>query len=56
VQPVCARIHDLHPGERLAEEAQKSKEAASKQPPGSAARELLLREARQAETASHIDP
>jgi len=40
--------------ERLAEEAIKFKEAAEKQPPGSTARELLLRRARQAETASHI--
>ena len=41
--------------ERLAEEAVKFKEAANKQPPGSLARELLLRRARQAETASHIN-
>jgi len=41
--------------ERLAEEAIKFKEAAEKQPPGSTARELLLRRARQAETASHIN-
>ena len=41
--------------ERLAEEAIKFKEAAQKQPPGSTARELLLRRARQAETASHIN-
>ena len=40
---------------RLAEEAIRFKEAAEKQPPGSTARELLLRRARQAETASHID-
>jgi hypothetical protein len=40
--------------ERLAEEAIKFEEAAEKQPPGSTARELLLRRARQAETASHI--
>jgi hypothetical protein len=39
----------------LAEEAIKFKEAAEKQPPGSTARELLLRRARQAETASHIN-
>ena len=38
--------------ERLAEEAIKFKEAAEKQPPGSTARELLLRRARQAETAA----
>ena len=41
--------------ERLAEEAIKFKEAAQKQPPESTARELLLRRARQAETASHIN-
>ena len=41
--------------ERLAEEAQKFRAAAEQQPPGSAARELLLRRARQAETASHIN-
>ena len=40
--------------ERLAEEAIKFKEAAEKQPLGSMARELLLRRARQAETAAHI--
>jgi hypothetical protein len=39
----------------LAEEAQKFREAAEQQPPGSMARELLLRRARQAETASHIN-
>jgi hypothetical protein len=38
--------------ERLAEEAQKFKDAAEKEVPGSMARELLLRRARQAETAS----
>jgi hypothetical protein len=41
--------------ERLAEEAIKFKEAAEKQPIGSTARELLLRRARQAETASHVN-
>jgi hypothetical protein len=40
--------------ERLAEEARRFKEAAEEQPPGSKARELLLRRARQAETASHM--
>jgi hypothetical protein len=40
--------------ERLANEAIKFREAAEKEPPGSMARELLLRRARQAETASHI--
>jgi hypothetical protein len=41
--------------ERLAEEAQRFKEAAEKLPSGSHARYLLLRRARQAETASHIN-
>ena len=41
--------------ERLAVEATKFKEAAEKQPPGSFARELLLRRARQAETACCIN-
>ncbi len=41
--------------ERLAEEARRFKEAAEEQPPGSKARELLLRRARQAETASHMN-
>jgi hypothetical protein len=40
--------------ERLAEEAKRFKAAAEQQPPGSQARELLLRRARQAETASHM--
>jgi hypothetical protein len=40
--------------ELLAEEARRFKETAEKQPPGSTAREMLLRRARQAETASHI--
>ena len=40
---------------KFKEEAIKFKEAAEKQPPGSMARELLLRRARQAETASHIN-
>jgi hypothetical protein len=40
--------------ERLTEEARRFKEAAEKQPPGTA-RELLLRRARQAETASNIN-
>jgi hypothetical protein len=39
--------------ERLAEEVRRFKEAAEKQPPGMA-RELLLRRARQAETASNM--
>ena len=41
--------------ERLAEEAKKFKLAAEQQPSGSTARELLLRRARQAETALHIN-
>lgn len=41
--------------ERLAVEAEKFKEAAEREPPGSLSRELLLRRARQAETASHIN-
>jgi hypothetical protein len=40
--------------ERLAEEAKRFREAAEAEPPGSTARELLLRRARQAETASHM--
>jgi hypothetical protein len=41
--------------ERLAQEAKKFRDEAEKQPTGSLARELLLRRARQAETASHIN-
>jgi hypothetical protein len=41
--------------ERLAEEAIKLKKAAEEQPSGSHAQELLLRRARQAETAAHIN-
>ena len=41
--------------ERLAEQSQKFAEAANKLPNGSKARELLLRRARQMETASHIN-
>jgi hypothetical protein len=41
--------------ELLTEEAIKFKEAAAKQPAGSISREPLLRRARQAETASHIN-
>jgi hypothetical protein len=40
--------------QRLAEEARRFREAAEKERLGSTARELLLRRARQAETASHI--
>jgi hypothetical protein len=46
--------HEATFEERLAEEAIKFKEAAEKQPRGSTARELLLRRARQAETAAHM--
>jgi hypothetical protein len=41
--------------ERLSKEAVKFKEAADKLPPGSLARELLLRRVTQAETASNIN-
>jgi hypothetical protein len=41
--------------ERLSKEAAKFKEAADKLPPGSFAREMLLRRVAQAETASNID-
>jgi hypothetical protein len=41
--------------ERLAEEAMRFKLAAEKACVGSTARELLLKRARQAETASHIN-
>ena len=41
--------------ERLAEEALRFREAVQKLPSGSHAQELLLRRARQAETASHIN-
>jgi hypothetical protein len=41
--------------ERLMQEAIKFKEAAEKQPLGSTARELLLRRARQAETAANVN-
>jgi hypothetical protein len=40
--------------ERLAEEARRFNEAAEQELPGSTARELLLRRARQAETACHM--
>jgi hypothetical protein len=40
--------------QRLAHEARRFKAAAEKELPGSLARELLLRRARQAETASHV--
>ena len=41
--------------QQLAAEAMRFREAAEKEPPGTMARELLLRRARQAETASHIN-
>jgi hypothetical protein len=41
--------------QRLAEEARKFREAAEKERPGSMARDLLLRRARQADTASHMN-
>jgi len=51
----CRRImHTTTFEERLAEEARRFKEAAEKEAPGSMARELLLRRARQAETGSHM--
>jgi hypothetical protein len=40
--------------ERLAQQSQQFKEAARKEPPGSMARELLLRRAEQAERAIQI--
>ena len=40
--------------ERLAEEAHRFEEAAARKPAGSHARELLLRRARQTETASRV--
>lgn len=46
--------HTLTFKERLAEEANRTKEAAAREPPGSMSRERLLRRARQAETASRI--
>jgi hypothetical protein len=41
--------------ERLADEARRFRDAAEVEAPGSLARELLLRRARQAETAAHIN-
>jgi hypothetical protein len=41
--------------ERMAEDARRFREAAKDLPPGSYAQELLLRRARQAETASNIN-
>lgn len=41
--------------ERLEEEAQRYREAAEHEPPGSMARELLLRRAQKIEAASHLN-
>ena len=41
--------------ERLAEEAHRFREAAEHEPPGSMARELLLRRAQKIEAASHLN-
>jgi hypothetical protein len=46
--------HTLTFEERLAAQAKRLKEAAEREPPGSTYRELFLRRARQAETASRI--
>ena len=46
--------HKVSFEERLAEEAERFRKAAEDQPAGSTARELLLRRARQAETAAHM--
>jgi hypothetical protein len=48
-------VHTLSFKQRLAAEAARFREAAEKEPPGSKTRELLLRRARQADTASHVD-
>jgi len=47
--------HELTFQERLAEEAQRFREAAEKEAAGTMARELLLRRAMQAEAASKIN-
>jgi hypothetical protein len=47
--------HTLTFEERLAEEARRFREEAEKLPLGSKARDLILRRAQQAETASHIN-
>jgi hypothetical protein len=47
--------HTLTFEERLTEEAKRFNEAAEREPPGSTSRQLFLRRARQAETASHIN-
>jgi hypothetical protein len=48
------RIDKLTFEQRLAAEAMRFREAAENEQPGTMARELLLRRARQAETASHM--
>jgi hypothetical protein len=57
VWPLLLRVFrpPIKPEGRLADEALRFKKAAEKEPLGSHARELLLRRARQAETASHIN-
>ena len=52
--PQRRRKHTQTFEERLAEEALRFRTAAEELPPGTA-RELLLRRARQAETASHMN-
>jgi hypothetical protein len=47
--------HEMSFEERLAEQARRFAEAAEKEIPGSMARELLLRRARQAKTASRVN-
>ena len=47
--------HSLTFEERLAEEARRFKQAAEQEAPGSLARELLLKQVRQCETAAHIN-
>jgi len=54
-QPRRRIKHEKTFQERLAEEALRFREAAEKLPPGSHAQELLLRRARQAETASRVN-
>ena len=47
--------HKMTFEERLVEEARRFNELAEQQPAGTLARDLLLRRARQAETAVHIN-
>ena len=47
--------HTLTFEERIAEEAQRIREAAQKEPPGSKARELLLKRVQQFETVARIN-